>query len=61
MSMFTKKETIVLNNEHQKDEYIEKLNKANVEYDIAEDRETLYIRKVTYIIHVKASDMKKVS
>ena len=61
MSLFGRKETIVLKNEQQKDAYIERLENANVEYDVFEDRDNLYRRDVSYIIRVKASDLKKVS
>ena len=61
MSLFNKKETVVLKNEQQKDTYIERLEKAHVEYDIFEDRYTVYSRDVSYIIRVKVSDLKKVS
>lgn len=61
MSLFNKKETIILKSEQQKDAYIERLENARVDYDVFEDRETLYSRDVTYIIRVKASDLKKVS
>ncbi len=61
MSIFVKKETIVFMNEQQKDEYIEKLNNANVEYRIAETHEEPFGSKVTYTIQVRASDLKKVS
>ena len=61
MSLFSRKETIILKTEQQKDAYIERLEKAHVEYDIHEDRETVYSRDVSYIIRVKAGDLKKVS
>jgi len=61
MSLFTRKETIVLKSEQQKDAYIERLEKAHVEYDVFEDRDNIYTRDVSYIIRVKASDLKKVS
>jgi hypothetical protein len=61
MSLFNKKETIILKSEKQKDAYIERLEKAHVEYDIFEDRETIYSRDVSYIIRVKVPDLKKVS
>ena len=61
MSLFNKKETIVLKSEQQKDAYIERLEKAHVEYYVFEDRDTIYSRDVSYIIRVKASDLKKVS
>ena len=61
MSLFSKKETIILKTEQQKDAYIDRLEKAHVEYDIFEDRDTVYSRDVSYIIRVKAADLKKVS
>ncbi len=61
MSLFSRKETIVLKSEQQKDAYLEKLENAHVDYDVYEDRETFYSRDVSYIVRVKASDLKKVS
>ncbi len=61
MSLFSKKETIILKTEQQKDAYIERLEKAHVDYDIRIDRDTVYSRDVSYIIRVKAEDLKKVS
>jgi hypothetical protein len=61
MSLFHKKETVVLKNEQQKDAYIERLEKAHVEYDVFEDQDNIYSRGVSYIIRIKASDLKKVS
>ena len=60
MSLFSKKEKIVMMSEQQKDAYIEKLENAGVAYDVREDREDIYGRNVTYIIRVKSSDLKKV-
>lgn len=61
MSLFSKKETIVLKNEHQKDDYIEKLANADIAFDVIEERDDVYSKEVSYIIRVKASDLKKVS
>lgn len=61
MSLFNKKETIVFKSEQQKDAYIERLEKAHAEYDVFEDRDTIYSKDVSYIIRVKVSDLKKVS
>ena len=61
MSLFNRRETVVFKSEQQKDAYIERLEKAHVEYDVREDRDTIYSRDVSYIIRVKASDLKKVS
>ena len=46
MSLFNRKETIVLKSEQQKDAYIERLEKAHVEYDVFEDRDNIYSRDV---------------
>ncbi len=61
MSLFSRKETIVLKKEQQKDALIERLENAHVEYDVREDRETIYSKDVTYFIRVRAADLKKVS
>jgi len=61
MSLFNRKGTIVFKSEQQKDAYIERLEKAHVEYDASEDRDSIYSRDVSYIIRIKASDLKKVS
>ena len=60
MSLFTKKETVILKTEQQKDAYIEKLNAAHVDYEVYEDRETIYSRDVTYIVKFRTADLKKV-
>ena len=60
MSIFNKTKTIVLKTEQQRDAYIERLEKAHVEYDVDEDRDSIYTRDTTYYIRVKASDLKKV-
>lgn len=60
MSLFSRKETIVLKKEQQKDALIERLENAHVEYDVREDRETIYSKDVTYFIRVRAADLKKV-
>ena len=61
MSLFNRKETIVLKSEQQKDAYIERLEKAHVDYNVFEDRDTIFSRDVSYIVRVKTSDLKKVS
>ena len=61
MSFFNRKATIILKSEQQKDAYIERLEKAHVDYDVFEDRDIVYSRDVSYIIRVKAADLKKVS
>ena len=61
MSLFSKKETIVLKTMQQRDAFIERLEKAHVDYDIKEDRDSIYSQDLTFYIRVKAEDMKKVS
>ncbi len=61
MKMFDRKEYIILKSEQQKDAYIERLDNAHVDYNVFEDRDVVFHRDVTYIIQVKASDLKKVS
>ena len=61
MSLFDRKQKIILKTEQQKDAYIDRLEKAHIEYDIHEERDTVYSRDVSYIIRVNAADLKKVS
>lgn len=60
MTLFTKKEKIILNSEQQRDDFIEKLDKAHVDYDVREDKTSVFSGKVAYIFSVKATDLKKV-
>ena len=61
MSLFRKagKEMIVLKTEQQRDAFIERLENAHVEYDVSEERDTIYSRDTSYIIRVRAEDLKK--
>ncbi len=62
MSLFTKKETVVLKKtEQQRDAFIEKLEKAHVDYDVSEDRVSVFSDKMNFYIRLKADDLKKVS
>ncbi len=61
MKLLSRKETIILKTEQQKDAYIERLEKAHVEYDVFENRDVVYRNDGYYIIRIKASDLKKVS
>ncbi len=61
MSFLTKKEKITLFSEQQKDQFIEKLDQAHVDYDIRESTKSIFSDKAQYIVSVKASDLKKVS
>jgi hypothetical protein len=60
MTLFTRKEKIILNSEQQRDDLIEKLDKAHVEYDVREDKASMFGGKVAYIFRVKTADLKKV-
>ena len=60
MNIFTKKEKIVLRSEQQKDDFIERLEKAHVDYDIHEDKENSFGNDIAYIVRIPAADMKKV-
>ena len=61
MHLFTRKETVVLKTEQQKDAFIEKLEKAHVDYDVSEDRVSVFSDKMYFYIRLKADDLKKVS
>ena len=61
MSPLKKKATISLKTRQQKDAYIERLDQAHVDYDVTVKRDGIFIRDVSYIITLKASDLKKVS
>ena len=60
MTLFTKKEKIIFNSELQRDDFIEKLDKAHVDYDVREDKTSVFSEKVTYIFSIRATDLKKV-
>ena len=60
MTLFDKKEKIILNSELQRDEFIEKLDRAHVRYDVKEDTKSMFGGKNTYIFRVNAEDLKKV-
>ena len=61
MSLFSKKETIVLKTMQQRDAFIERLEKAHVAYDVKEDRDSIYSQDLTFYIRIKAEDLRKVS
>ena len=61
MSLFSRKETIVLKTERQKDAYIERLENAHIAYDVFETTDILYGGGTSYIVRVKAADLKKIS
>lgn len=60
MTLFTKKEKIILNSELQRDDFIEKLDKAHVAYDVKEDTKSVFGGKNIYIFRVNVEDLKKV-
>lgn len=60
MKLFSKKEKIVLRSEQQKDDLIEKLENAHIEYNLKEDKDSVFSDHPTYIILVEAKDMSKV-
>lgn len=60
MKLFSKKETIILRSEQQKEEFIEKLEGANIDYDIREDKDSASTGHITYIVRIDAADMKKI-
>jgi hypothetical protein len=60
MTLFTKKEKIILNSEQQRDDFIEKLDKAHVNYNVREDKSSMFSGTVAYIFSLKAADLKKV-
>lgn len=60
MTLLGKKEKIVINSEQQKDNFIERLDKAHVEYDIKEEQPSMFSNRVSYIFRVSTKDLKKV-
>ena len=60
MTIFTKKEKVILNSEFQRDDFIEKLDKAHVDYDVREDKASVFGGKVAYVFSIKSADLKKV-
>ncbi|MCR5510054.1 MAG: hypothetical protein K6F54_03800 [Lachnospiraceae bacterium] len=60
MSLFTKKETITLFSEQQKDSFIEKLESNHIDYKIKESNDSVFSNEIHYIVKVSAADLKKV-
>ncbi len=60
MKLFSKKEKIILRSEQHKDDFIEKLENAHIDYDIREDKVSVSNNHPTYIVRIEAADMKKV-
>ena len=61
MNLFHKTTQVVLRSEEQRDEFIEKLQKAHVDYRVFEDQETVYSWDKRFIFRINAADLKKVS
>ncbi len=60
MKLFSKKAKFMLNSEQQKDDFIEKLESAHIEYDIRKDKDSAINNHPTYIVRIDAADMQKV-
>ncbi|MCR5107624.1 MAG: hypothetical protein K6B28_05620 [Lachnospiraceae bacterium] len=60
MKLFNRKEKIILRSEQQKDDFIEKLDRSNINYDIREEKKCVSDNNPIYIIRINADDMKKV-
>ena len=61
MNLFHKTTQVVLRSEEQRDEYIERLQKAHVEYRVFEDQENVYSKDKRFIFRINAADLRKVS
>ena len=60
MALFNKKGIIELYSEPQKDEMIDRLEKAHIDYEVRERRGSEpFTEKVTYIVRVNTADLKK--
>ncbi len=60
MKLFSRKEKIILRSERQKDDFIEKLENAHIDYDIREAKDSFSDNNLTYIVKIEAADLKKV-
>ena len=60
MKLFRKKEKIILRSEQQKEDFVAKLEKAHIDYDIREDWDNASGKSCAYIIRVYAEDYKRV-
>ena len=60
MGLFSKKEKLYLCSEQQKDDFVEKLENANIKYRLKEDKENSGDNKIGYILSLRAEDLKKV-
>ncbi len=60
MKLFSRKKTIILRSEQQKEELIEKFENAHVKYDLRPDKDNVYNNHPSYIVHISASELAKV-
>lgn len=60
MRLFAKKEKIIITSEQQREEYVEKLEKAHVYYDIKEDKDAVSSNHPMYILRIYLEDLSKV-
>lgn len=58
--LFAKKEKVRLFTETQKEEFVEKLDKAHVKYTLRVEKDDLPGSPVTYLVLLKAVDLQKV-
>ena len=60
LNLFNKKGTIILYSAQQKDDYIEKLDQANIPFKISEQKVGFSGDKIVYVIKLNAKDLKNV-
>lgn len=60
LNLFNKKGTIILYSAQQKDDYIEKLDQANIPFKISEKKVGFSGDKIVYVIKLNAKDLKNV-
>ncbi len=60
MKLFSRKKTIILRSEQQKEEFIEKLENAHAKYELKPDRDSVYNNHPSYIVSISASELAKV-
>ena len=61
MSIFGKKEKFVLNSEEQKENMIEKMENAGIEYKIRENKDDSMNGRRSYIVTIEAKDKAKIA
>ncbi len=60
MKLFRKKEKITFWTEEEKLAFVEKLEKAHIEYDLREDRDVVAGEHAAYVFRLYAEDLPKV-